>query len=262
MNAASSLAVCAALFMATGCSPEARVSLGDNSPVQAGSGADQSQTGPVADAGSGPDCRIANETRACRCPADGGEVPGRQTCYGAGVWGACECSRVPSTIVAPGGETGDPPANKGGALFDWERTTPSGGDCSPGVYVGEFSCEIDTSGGLFPPGLVTGPIEFKLEESTSGEFLVLSEGTLTGITTFALTFTCNLEGTLECSNNLFHADAVDGVYGTPPFGGTFGGTLDAQLNRVTQTLNGEWALVADTYADVPCIGPWNATLQP
>ncbi len=253
----------AALALASGCSAQQRASLGNNDPVQAGSGAEGSATDPTPEADSGPACPSANLTRACQCPTQSGNLPGRQTCYGAGIWGPCECSGASSTIIGSGGETGDPSANRGTALFEWERTRPEGGDCTAGVYRGDFTCEIDTSGGLFPPGVVTGPIEFTLEESANGEFLVLSEGTLVGLTTFGLNFSCNLEGTLDCSTNLFHAEAVDGVYGVPPFGGTFGGTLDAQLNRVTQTLNGEWALAEHgAYASIPCIGPWSAVLQP
>lgn len=261
MSAAFTVLLLVAAVASVGCSAQERVSLGDNSPVRAGSGAEQSETDPAADAGSGPACPTTNETRACQCETDGGVVPGRQSCYGAGIWGPCECSGAPSTLVGTGGEIGDPSGNRGTALFDWERTTPEGGDCSAGVYRGEFTCEIDTTGGLFPPGVVTGPIEFTLEESPEGEFLVLSEGTLVGLTTFGLNFSCNLAGTLDCSTNVFHADAVNGVYGVPPFGGTFGGTLDAQLNRVTQTLNGEWALTA-VGMTVPCIGPWSVVLQP
>jgi hypothetical protein len=143
--------------------------------------------------------------------------------------------------------------------FDWPESAPSTGTCLPGTYAGQFTCELN-AGGIFPPGVVTGPVTFRLEQSSNGEFLEIQDGTLTGQTT-GVTFTSPLGGKLDCSTNTFHADATNGTFGVPPFSGTFGGTLDGKLDRPTQTLTGTWSLTA-TGSNVPCIGPWSAVRQP
>jgi hypothetical protein len=66
-----------------------------------------------------------------------------------------------------------------------------------------------------------------------------------------------LAGKLDCSTNAFAADSTNGTHGTPPFNGTFGGTLD----RVAHTLTGTWSL-APTGSTIACVGPWSAVRQP
>lgn len=143
--------------------------------------------------------------------------------------------------------------------FDWPESVPSTGACLPGTYTGQFTCVLNP-GGIFPPGTVTGPVTFQLQQSSSGEFLEIKDGTLTGQTT-GVTFTSPLGGKLDCSKNTFHADATNGTFGVPPFSGTFAGTLDGKLDRPTQTLTGTWSLTA-TGSNLPCIGPWSAVRQP
>lgn len=143
--------------------------------------------------------------------------------------------------------------------FDWPESAPSTGACLPGTYTGQFTCVLNP-GGIFPPGTVTGPVTFELAQSSSGEFLEIKNGTLTGQTT-GVTFTSPLGGQLDCSTNGFHADATNGTFGVPPFSGTFAGTLDGKLDRPTQTLTGTWSLTA-TGSNLPCVGPWSAVRQP
>lgn len=138
--------------------------------------------------------------------------------------------------------------------FDWPETVASG-PCLPGAYSGQFSCQIDLTGGLLPPGVYTGPVTFTLAESSAGEFLEISSGTLQGATGF-ITFNAQLAGQLDCSTNQFRADALNGMFP----GGTFSGILDGQLDRATQTLTGAWSMTAMGFP--PCVGPWSVTLQP
>jgi hypothetical protein len=142
-----------------------------------------------------------------------------------------------------------------GVGFDWPDTVPQQGTCAPGVYEGRFNCEL--SGGFFIfPLAFTGPVRFTLERSANGEFLEITDGLLEGDAEGIL-FTSELAGQLDCTTNAFEADAIDGTYTGAFANGTFTGTLEAELDRQTQTLSGTWALTAEGQA--PCVGPWSAT---
>ncbi len=127
----------------------------------------------------------------------------------------------------------------------------------------QFTCELDLGDG-FVVGTVSGSVAFTLEQSASGEFLVIRDGTLTGQEDFyGVMFDSPLTGSLDCATNTFHAE-VDGTYGSMGLVmGTIGGTLDAQLDRTTQTLTGTWGVFGSSFAStIPCEGPWNAIKQP
>ncbi|HVU03615.1 MAG TPA: hypothetical protein VHE30_17775 [Polyangiaceae bacterium] len=144
--------------------------------------------------------------------------------------------------------------------FDWPETVTQG-PCLPGTYEGTFTCKLDFFAGIFVSD-ITGPVNFTLAESASGEFLEIKDGTLAGTANTTIKFTSPLSGKLDCSNNTFHADATAGTYSDAAFiNGTFTGGLDAKLDRATQILTGTWALTPSA-TSTPCAGSWTATRKP
>jgi hypothetical protein len=251
----------------TGCRRQDRLPLGDNRPVVddvfGGDKVAEVTDSVAADTGVPQECPIENLTRRCQCEKDGNTVFGRQTCDEMGRWGQCECAELPETIIfiEADDEIGEPQENRGNVTFSWEQTIPASGECVAGVYVGAFTCEMKWD--TLPVGYVTGPVSFTLEQSPSGEFLVIEDGTLTGQTDFGIIFTSHLTGSLDCSADSFRATVLDGVYGVPPLMiGTFAGTLEAPLDRSSQTLAGTWSLYDEWNPEMPCTGPWDAVRQP
>ncbi len=249
----------------TGCTKQERLHLGDNRPVSGvvlrGDGSAESDNSFAVDSAAEPACPMKNLTRRCECRQDGRTVFGRQTCDGMGRWSQCECAEIPETVIETDSAIDEPRENKGNVTFNWDEPVAVEGDCVAGTYVGAFTCEMrwDT----LPVGFVTGPVSFTLEQSPSGEFLLIQDGTLTGQTDFGIVFTSHLTGSLDCSTDSFQAQVSEGVYGMPPLlFGTFAGTLEAPLDRTTQTLAGTWSLYDEWNPTMPCTGPWNAVRQP
>jgi len=157
-------------------------------------------------------------------------------------------------------DAGAPPPYDPSVTFDWPETV-SQGPCVAGSYQGTFTCTLNLFAGLLPTQ-ITGPVNFTLEQSANGEFLVIKDGTLAGVANTTIKFDSPLTGQLDCSKNAFHADAAQGTYSDGAFiSGTFTGGLDARLDRATQVLTGTWDL-APSATGTPCAGTWTATRQP
>lgn len=153
------------------------------------------------------------------------------------------------------------------AEFVWEETVPGQGACQPGRYVGTFTCNYVAMGGnpAMPLAIVTGPVAMTLEQSQSGEFLEITDGTLEGIAQLIFGFRAELQGTLDCATNTLDASALNGVYG---FGdpaifpaGMFEGTLSGTLDRSTVTISGDWQMSVMNNGG-NCDGPWDITWTP
>jgi hypothetical protein len=166
---------------------------------------------------------------------------------------------MPSMTVPMPGPDGAPPVRDPNVHFTWPEATLDG-PCLAGTYEGTFSCALGP--GLFglPPFTVSGPVSFTLAESENGEFLEITDGALNG-EAMGYVFSATLAGQLDCVTNEFAADALNGTYGATGFppGGTFAGDMAAQLDRTSQTLNGQWSLSPNGFT--PCVGPWSATRQ-
>ena len=220
--------------------------------------------------------------QSCTCT---GSATGTQTCTVTGTWGNCECSELPPSDF---GNPNDPPQ-----VFDagpMQPTRPAN-DCSPGFYLGTYSCEIVLFGLLPVP--LAGDVSFNLSinETTvdrecdpTDEFcsdLVISEngGTLFGLASGFIGFETKLEGALDCATGEFRANGVDGRWGTaistdpndpnalltvedPPMG-MFDGLLMGMHTKAaaTETIAGNWDLTENTM-DINCAGPFTVTLQP
>ena len=172
-----------------------------------------------------------------------------------------------------------------------ENSSAPAGDCSPGLYLGTYSCDI-TLFGLLPVPLA-GDVSFNLSinETTvdrecdeADEFcsdLVISEngGTLFGFAGGYIGFETTLQGALDCSTGEFRATGVDGRWGNaistdpndpdalwtvedPPMG-MFDGELTGMHTKsgTGETIAGNWDLMENTM-DITCAGPFTVTLQP
>ncbi len=178
-----------------------------------------------------------------------------------GRWSHCECAEISGTIADTDSAIIEPADNKGNERFTWKKTTPATGECAAGVYAGWFSCEVTWVD--LPIRSITGPVSFTLEQSPSGEWLLIGDGTLTGQADFGMEFAASLSGSLDCSTDTFQAQLWNGIYGLPGLMlGSFLGTLEALLDRPRQTLTGTWSLYGELHPTVPCVGPWSAARQP
>lgn len=121
---------------------------------------------------------------------------------------------MPSTGgAAPAGGTGGLPGSRAGT-FDWPEATQPEGSCEAGIYEGTFTCDVTFLPG-FPPSPITGPLKFELTPSANGEFLEIADGRMDAVAVGSVPFGSELNGKLDCSTRGFHADTVNGTYGTP-----------------------------------------------
>lgn len=218
-------------------------------------------------------------TQSCGC----GSGTGMQTCSASGTWNACQCTTVPNDFGNPDSMT---PVVDAGPIVQ-ERPTEN---CSPGLYLGTYDCEIMIFGLPFP---LAGDVSFNLsinemtidQECADGEEfcadLVISEngGTLFGFAGGFYGFETMLAGALDCATGEFRAMGVDGRWGNaisedpndpnafwtvmdPPIG-MFDGTLSGlhEKSGSSETIAGTWDLTENTM-DINCAGPFTVTLQP
>ncbi|HMJ14745.1 MAG TPA: hypothetical protein VK524_25210 [Polyangiaceae bacterium] len=160
-------------------------------------------------------------------------------------------------------------------------------ECSPGLYLGTYECEVDLLGVPLP---LAGDVSFNLSidetsvsEDCDLEFcpdLVISKnsGTLFGLAG-AIAFEAQLEGALDCKTGEFKAAGIGGKYGNgistdandpdalwtvedPPFG-MFDGTLSG-MHRTgpPELIEGNWDLLDTTLSGASCNGPFKVVLQP
>ncbi|HEX7479278.1 MAG TPA: hypothetical protein VF331_15840 [Polyangiales bacterium] len=181
---------------------------------------------------------------------------------------------------SPTGTVGDPLANSSPVRFAWLRTTPTGGSCEAGHYVGKFDGTYNAAFGLGLPvaatdstDLATGKVlpglEFTLNKKPGSEILAISGGKIRGTANGLFPFQIDLLGNLDCSTGKF-TGTMDGYYEFPlTVKNPFLGTVTADYNKIThQFINGTWTL-HEPQADggLPPIGPppggsghWNADL--
>lgn len=169
------------------------------------------------------------------------------------------------TAAATGGQSGRDPT-----LFAWPEANPDASApllCKAGHYVGTYSCNVTGPNGFGADGGIqfplTGPVDLRLAQSQSGEFLTVSGGTLKSAAGI-LALDASLDGTLNCQSGAFGGTLLNGTLSIPPFppGGTFSGDLSATFVSDGPKLVGSWTLVGEgQYAGYSCTGPWTATWQ-
>lgn len=171
--------------------------------------------------------------------------------------------------VATGGvtaaQTGRDPA-----LFAWPEANPDASApllCKAGHYVGTYNCNVTGPNGFGADGGIqfplTGPVDLRLAQSQSGEFLTVSGGTLKSAAGL-LALDASVDGTLNCQSGAFSGTLLNGTLSIPPFppGGTFSGDLSATFVSDGPKLIGSWTLIGEgQYAGYSCTGPWTATWQ-
>ena len=188
--------------------------------------------------------------------------------------------------AAGGGSGAAGSTNASNVTFGWPEGTLASGSCEPGVYTGQFTCAyaqgVDcaaNTGGL----PFTGPIAITLVPSENGEFLEVSDGTLSGESA-GFVFGGPITGELSCLSRFFEGGTV-GKYdlaGAGAFGGDLYGPLTAVYEPQPPSLvNGTWCMTmtqpgtpqGDPCAQIPtgqpgsclvgsCKGGWQAVLTP
>jgi hypothetical protein len=169
------------------------------------------------------------------------------------------------------GKAGDTSGLRDPTAFVWPESSPDGGQlslCKAGHYVGTYKCAVK-----FPPPFggpgdagayeISGPVDFELQESQEGEFLVVNGGTLSSGAGF-YAFGATVLGKLDCVTGTFQGELKDGTVAIPPFppGGTFTGDLASTFDSGASKLTGTWNLIGGPeFSGTSCHGPWNATWQ-
>jgi hypothetical protein len=198
--------------------------------------------------GNNKGCGIENATKACTCDHEGEEVPGRKVCEADLKWGACECGGTTGAggIAGAGGPVSgmDPELNEGPAVFEWLRTTPTGGTCESGQYEGSFD-------GMYVPAAimgfgslpVAGAVGFDIWESASGEYLEISNGYYRGLALMQFPFEGEFWGKLDCTTGVFEGELRNcfyNVYGTIYH---FEGIARSNYDKFNHAfVNGAWAV--------------------
>lgn len=145
-------------------------------------------------------------------------------------------------------------------VFEWPETTEQAGPCEAGTYKGTFECDMPAQGVTIE---FSGPVEFTLEPSASGEFLEIRDGHMTAsVINGAIPMQGDLAGQLDCATNAFAATIVNGTYTVFIFTGPFEGDMNGSLDRATNTLSGTWSLNDANNPMTGCTGPWTAVKQP
>lgn len=150
---------------------------------------------------------------------------GEQSCY-TGLWGACYCASPP-------------------------RQVTTDGTCLPGTYAGDFT---GVAGAPIPFVPVTGlslaggpPLVLRLSMSSSQEFALVGDGTLSGSANGLFEFNATVSGTLDCSSKKFtglldgSAKDVFGLLLNQVFDGTMTADYDSSMHSL---VNGKWTLMS------------------
>lgn len=223
----------------------------------------------------------AGATQACTCT---GDSSGMQSCSPAGAWNACQCAPVQPPIDNPDNPPDSTPLIDAGMVMP-----PNTRDCSPGLYLGTYDCDLDFFGIVSP---LAGDVAFNLsinEMTVDGECdvgeefcpdLVISEngGTLFGLAAGLWGFETQLEGALDCTTGEFRATGFGGRWGAavssdpndpdalwtvedPPAGMFDGELTGMHTTAPNETISGDWFLL-ESGSGITCTGPFNVTLQP
>jgi hypothetical protein len=234
-----------------------------------GCGPDE-ESGRVIDFGeaAGSSCALDNLTQPCSC---GGASMGQRTCRD-GAFTACRCQAANGGSQAAPGEpiAGDPPANRSGVRFDWERTMPTGGSCEAGHYEGTFTGWYGPSIivvadlkviPVFPVALPGNPgLAFDLFRTGEGEVFNVENGKLNGNALGAFPLTADIVGKLDCETLKFDARLVNGSYFIGPLEYKFEGPITADYNMQTHSMvGGKWSVAEPAYPSAGGMGDWTVT---
>lgn len=220
----------------------------------------------------------AGITRSCACAS---APMGMQTCAVNGTWAECDCPEPMGMIDNP---IDQPQLIDAGPILPDEPER----ECSPGLYLGTYECEIAIFGLPVP---LAGDVSFNLsinemtvdrqcdEADEFCEDLVISEngGTLFGLAGF-IGFETMLTGALDCGTGEFRAMGIGGRWGNaistdpndpdalwtvenPPQGMFDGELTGMHATGSSETISGDWNL-RETAMDITCAGPFTVTLQP
>jgi hypothetical protein len=158
-----------------------------------------------------------------------------------------------TSAAASSGGTG------GMVTFNWPETPPGAG-CLAGHYTGTLSGTYKSS--IFPLPIPVSGIGFNItlgQASPNGEFLNVSNGSLTNAPNSPAPFGGQIVGTLDCKNLTFNSKVVMGSYNA---GGTivdFSGEMVSGYDEVKHAfINGAWNWVEANPA-FGGNGTWNAT---
>jgi hypothetical protein len=160
------------------------------------------------------------------------------------------------------------------------------GTCSPGTYVGTYTCTLEMDGMMSVE--IDGDISFDLTSKVKtqacppdSEFcddLVIAQGKLFGFAVLVIGFETSLEGGLDCKTGMFHAKTADGVWGLPvpvdpsnpdspltvadPPAGMFDGDMSGVHHAgPPEAIEGMWSL-EESSTMLKCPGPFHVKLQP
>jgi hypothetical protein len=216
---------------------------------------------------------------ACECAALTGAGAGTGGSVGTGAGSGAHADAGPAAQVN-GGAISDPAGNSSAARFDWKRTTPTGGSCEAGHYVGAFTGTYNPGGLLsltpLPVASVDNPVtgapglELWLNKRPGSEIFDASGGKVKGNANALYPFEIDLTGSLDCTAGKFTGQ-LDGWYDASSGLGIaksyFAGPVTADYDKIThQFVNGTWTVLEkQPDGGLPQLvapggnGTWNAT---
>jgi hypothetical protein len=130
--------------------------------------------------------------------------------------------------------------------------------CREGSYSANLTCMVDPTG--VTPMTATAQVTIALQQTSAGTLAASGPNISFNFPGYVLAG--DVTGALDCATGAFHATIVNGLFTAVllPVLAQYSGTIDGQVDDVTNTLSGTWSFSAS--GGTACTGPWSATLQP
>ncbi len=208
---------------------------------------------PVASCSSAPDCAGCTSCAAL-CTCEGND---QTACIEFCTAGAGGSAGVPGVGGTGGMGTGAVPSQ----TFSWPESPP-GNPCRAGRYVGCFdgmwSSSLTFIGLPIP---VVGNVDMTLVEGQSGEFLEISQGSVTGVANETFPYQATISGRLDCRTFQFDGLLVNADYVAIGVAVPWSGTVTAGYDANTSTfVPGGWSGVETANNAFGGSGVWKATI--
>jgi hypothetical protein len=174
-------------------------------------------------------------------------------------------SSVEQAATGVGGGGAEPSLDPN-VTFVWSETLPGQGTCKPGIYSGQFSCDLEDANLVTSLLSARGTVTFTLGPPTETQGLPITYGDLGGPL-----FRGSLSGELDCATDRLgalssdgQAIQLDGLMGAAASDfvsfRTFTASLEGELDRATLVIEGSFQMVNN--AGETCVGSFSANASP
>jgi hypothetical protein len=181
---------------------------------------------------------------AAAVPADGGKPDAAVVDAATPPAAATDAGKADAAVPATDSGTTTPSADAGTATDASTPVKPTS-ECVPGTYKGAFSGQVSFIPSLFGSLLsvdITGAITISMGTNTSGNQLVISDGSVTGKDQDGRPITAVVTGTLDCvTKKLLNGKLTNGKYVRSSSNTVeFSGTVTADYSPNPPSAAGAW----------------------